>query len=209
MEIFAFGSLCRGEIDQSSDIDLLLIKNKDEKLNNLDIDKFSIYNRNRIEEIWNEGNPFSWHLFLESKQIFSTSGENIFKDLGKPKPYQNLENDLKKFSTLYYTSRDFLMNSSDSRDFELSMIFLAIRNFATCYSLGKLKQFNFSRKSAHHLGEDSIPVSKTTFKLLERSRILSTRGFGNLITDEELKEVFSELVIIDNWFDNLVKKSKI
>lgn len=209
MEIYAFGSICRGEIDNKSDIDLLLIKKKEEKLPEFDLDKFSIYNRNRIKEIWEEGNPFSWHLFSESKLIFSNNEENLMQDLGKPKAYKNLENDLNKFADLYKTSKEHLLNSSNSTDFELSMIFLAIRNFATCYSLGKLEQLNFSRRSALNLGEDSIHIPKSVFELLEKSRILSTRGLGKIVAQKELSQIISKLYLIDNWFINLLNKSKV
>ncbi|OYX26007.1 MAG: hypothetical protein B7Z06_06360, partial [Flavobacteriales bacterium 32-35-8] len=166
-----------------------------------------IYNRRRIEEIWKEGNPFSWHLFSESKLIFSTNGKNLMKDLGKPKSYQNLKTDLNKFADLYQTSKQSLLNSTNSTDFELSMIFLAIRNFATCYSLGILNWLNFSRRSALHLGEDSIRISKSSFELLEQSRILSTRGLGKVVSQQELNEIITELYLIDNWFINLLNKS--
>jgi len=209
MEIYAFGSICRGEVDKRSDVDLLLIKDKEEKLPEFDLDKFSIYNRNRIEEIWEEGNPFSWHLFSESKFIFSSNGKNLLQDLGKPKTYQNLENDLNKFADLYKTSKEHLLNSSNSTDFELSMIFLSIRNFATCYSLGKLEQLNFSRRSALNLGKESIHIPKSIFELLEKSRILSTRGLGKKITQKELSQIISKLYLIDNWFIKLLNKSKV
>ena len=44
------------------------------------------------------------------------------------------------------------------------MIFLSIRNFASCYSLGYLKQFEFSRDSALRLGKFSIDITEYTYK---------------------------------------------
>lgn len=58
------------------------------------------------------------------------------------------------------------------------MIFLSIRNFASCYSLGYLKQFEFSRDSALRLGKFSIDITEYTYKKLKQSRLLSSRGIG-------------------------------
>ena len=51
--IYIFGSVIRGEIDQYSDIDLLLIT--DESISNIDTNKYSVYTPNRIKELYIEG----------------------------------------------------------------------------------------------------------------------------------------------------------
>ena len=62
MYIYAFGSLCRGQVDLESDVDLLaIVDGHDDRF---DPSKFSIYSYNRVREIWQEGNPFAWHLSL-------------------------------------------------------------------------------------------------------------------------------------------------
>lgn len=53
--IYIFGSVVRGEIDQYSDTDLLLIT--DETLNFVDLEKYSLYTPTRIKEMYVEGNP--------------------------------------------------------------------------------------------------------------------------------------------------------
>ncbi|HFK5599129.1 TPA: nucleotidyltransferase domain-containing protein, partial [Elizabethkingia anophelis] len=62
MEIYAFGSVVRGDIDKFSDIDLLILKDINEELPEINKEQFSIYTYQRISELWKEGNPFSWHL---------------------------------------------------------------------------------------------------------------------------------------------------
>ena len=59
---YAFGSVCRGEIDPASDIDLLACLSTPNP--EIDPKKFSIYTYERIRELWHEGNPFAWHLYL-------------------------------------------------------------------------------------------------------------------------------------------------
>ena len=101
MYIYAFGSICRGEIDKLSDLDLLLIKDESNDIEQFDLEKFSIYSEERILGLWKEGNPFAWHLHLESKLIFSTNGNDYLKDLGNPTKYLNVQSDLDKFYKLY------------------------------------------------------------------------------------------------------------
>lgn len=207
MYIYLFGSLCRGEIDEFSDVDLLAITGSNEIYENqLDTQKFSIYKEKRLKELWTEGNPFAWHLFQESKLIYSDNKENIMESWGKPNPYINVESDLKKFSTLFYDSIKSLKDSEYSDIFDLSMLFLSIRNFASCYSLGALNEFNFSRKSALKLKPDKLKISDESFSILERARILSTRGSGKLITDLEKKIVTKEIDTISDWFQLILTK---
>jgi predicted nucleotidyltransferase len=74
MHIYAFGSLCRGEVSRNSDVDLLaLVDGFDERFNP---EIYSIYSYRRIEELWREGNPFAWHLSLESRLV-ACRGDNI------------------------------------------------------------------------------------------------------------------------------------
>lgn len=207
MYIYVFGSICRGEIDVFSDVDLLAITQSNEKKrNDLDTQLFSIYQEKRLIELWNEGNPFAWHLHLESKLVFSDNNEDIIRQMGEPKGYINLRNDLSKFSNLFYDSLNSLLNSNDSSIFDLSMIFLAIRNFASCYSLGHLKEPNFSRDSAFSIKYDALGISIECFNILERARILSTRGLGDLITSLEMKTVLEEIDTISKWFQLITKK---
>lgn len=205
MNLYVFGSFCRGEIDQFSDIDLLIIKNRNEDSTLYDLEKYSIYKKERIEDLWNEGNPFAWHLYKESKLIFSNEKINFLKQLGKPNDYFNMENDLRKFHKLFEDSYRSCLNSNDSLDFDFSMIFLAIRNFATCFSLGHLKQYNFSRNSSLNLDNYSIKISDDCYTILKNSRILSTRGIGNNLTELEHNKVLNEINKISNWFESINK----
>jgi len=207
MYIYAFGSVCRGEVDKYSDIDLLAIIEKNEKNEStFDAQKYSIYKEERIIELWNEGNPFAWHLFLESKLIYSDNKNDLLKKIGKPNEYLNVTKDLDKFYSLYKDSLRSLNETKSSYIFDLSMIFLAIRNFASCYSLGYLNDYQFSRKTAINLKNNKLKISNESFSILERARVLSTRGVGKLITDDEMKIVMSEIEIITSWFD-LIKNT--
>lgn len=209
MEIYAFGSIVRGEIDEYSDIDLLILKDLGEIIPKINKEQFSIYTFQRMTQLWEEGNPFSWHLFSESKCLFSEKSIPFLKSLGKPKPYSNLLNDLNKFHKLFLDSKHSIETNNNSVDFDLSMIFLSIRNFASCFSLDFLRIEEFSRDSALKIGQYSIQINLKTYNRLKESRILATRGIGERITVEELKTIMNEFYAIENWFNKLLKLVKI
>lgn len=204
MHIYAFGSIVRGEVNFDSDVDLIAVVEKHDS--RFDPSVYSIYSYNRLFDLWEEGNPFAWHLATESKMIFTSDGEDYIKSLGSPAKYKMVEADCYKFYNLFLSATSSITSNCKSSVFELSTIFLAIRNFATCYSLGKRDVFDFSRYSAKRLGVDSVPLQNDCFSVLERCRILSTRGTGSMITATEANMVLSNLHIIRRWMERLLYK---
>lgn len=204
MHLYAFGSVCRGEIDRGSDIDLLAIIDRDAP--ELDPSKFAIYSPSRIEELWCEGNPFAWHLATESKLLFSSVGDDLLMDLGNPSSYAQAARDCRRFQRLFFASRMALLEGTSSPVFELSTAFLAIRNFATCYALGCKSVCEFSRFSPRRLGDKSLAISDDAFAVLEKSRLLSTRAYGEIVVKEDVALVLHETEAISNWMDELLKE---
>lgn len=202
MHIYAFGSVCRGEIDAESDIDLLAIVDRYD--DRFDSSIYSIYSYNRLSELWGEGNPFSWHLANEAKIIYSSNGKDFIRDLKSPNEYRKCIEDCKKFYNLYCKAVESISSGGNSLVFEISTIFLAVRNFATCFLLGQHKVGNFSRRSARQMDEKSVQISNKTYKLLERSRILCIRGTGKMIQHNEIESSLDEILSIKQWMENLI-----
>lgn len=199
MHIYAFGSICRGEIDLGSDVDLLACV--DGPAEEIDNEKYSVYRYERIQALWKEGNPFAWHLHLESRLLFSPDGTDFLRDLGKPARYIANAEDCTKFQKLFDRSYLELRQSSNSATFHLSCIFLAIRNFATCHSLS-LGLPIFSRKSPLMV-QPALDIDPQAFSILTRARLLSTRGYGETITHEEVSTVIKAVAIIPCWMEAL------
>ncbi|UZD97637.1 nucleotidyltransferase domain-containing protein [Pseudomonas corrugata] len=199
MHIYAFGSICRGEIDLGSDVDLLACV--DGPAEQIDHEKYSVYRYERIQALWQEGNPFAWHLHLESKLLFSPDGTDFLSDLGKPARYIADVGDCTKFQKLFDRSYQELRQSSNSATFHLSCMFLAIRNFATCHSLS-LGHPIFSRKSPLMV-QPSLDIDPQAFSILTRARLLSTRGFGENITYEEVATATKAVAIVPRWMKAL------
>lgn len=207
MHIYVFGSICRGDIDADSDVDLLAIVEGEDRRFNPDV--YSIYSYSRISELWRQGNPFAWHLFLESKLVFSSDNENFIEKLGMPSAYTNAANDCDKFYRIFLRARDSIKKSNLCEVFDLSTIFLSIRNFATCYSLGFSDKPDFSRNSALNLGSKSIDISEEQYRLFEKARILSTRGTGDRISDEDIHLAVGCTDVINDWMDTLLNLPEI
>lgn len=197
MHIYIFGSLCRGEVSVDSDVDLLaLVGSRDSRLNK---DTFSIYSYDRITELWREGNAFAWHLSLESRFVYSDDGKDFLANLGNPSPYTSGAKDCLRFRELFESSAEAVAAGTPSLVFELSTMFLALRNHATCYSLAMLRTPCFGRHSAVQLGEKSLNVPTYLYRLLERARILSTRGTGEAIPDLDREVLRSDLDVCNDW----------
>ena len=206
MHIYAFGSVCRGEVDISSDIDMLAIVNGyDSRFNPSD---YSIYSYERIHDLWKQGNPFAWHLFLESKLVYSQDDIDHLRSIGEPSAYKTGIADCEKFREIFLSAKNSIENSDLTEIFDLSSVFLAVRNFATCYSLHSEINPDFSRNSARNLGAKSIPVDEPTYTSLERSRVLCTRGLGEILGRTEIDKAKSALSVIDSWMMDILKIMK-
>ena len=64
---------------------------------------------------------------------------------------------------------------------------------------------DFSRNSARNLGIHSIPVCDLTYQLLERARVLCTRGTGEILNADDIKKVKSQLGLIESWMREKIK----
>lgn len=203
MHIYAFGSLCRGEVDTDSDIDMLAITNSADP--RFDPNVFSIYSYRRMQFLWEQGNPFAWHLSIEARIIYASDGIDYLAELGSPARYKTPKTDCLKFKQIYERSYESLGTDRCSHIFELSTIFLAVRNFATCFSLGITNTPIFSRHSAKMLDKNSLNISEASYLLLERSRILCTRASGAMIQYEELDTHLAEIGKISQWMTKLLQ----
>jgi len=202
VHIYAFGSICRGEVDSFSDIYMLAIVNgRDDRFNPKD---YSIYSYTRIGELWEQGNPFAWHLFLESKLIYSSDNSDYLRSIGAPSAYKSGLADCNKFREIFLFAKKSIEGSNLTEVFDLSSVFLAIRNFATCYSLHTDVKPDFSRNSARNLGAHSIPIDNSTYELLERARVLSIRGVGELLGTYDVGKAKQSLNEIESWMNEKI-----
>jgi len=200
--LYAFGSICRGEIDEFSDVDLLACVQTQEQARLIDCRRFSVYTHDRVRALWTEGNPFAWHLHLESKLMFTSDDRDFLQELGVPRRYSKADEDCTKFMRLFEESVGSLRSASDSQVFHLSCIFLATRNFATCYSFTRGRPV-FSRLSPLRIATP-VPVASIVFDVLVRARVLSTRGLGAALTPIEVSIASQACSAIQEWMQSLL-----
>ena len=190
LHIYAFGSICRGEIGPGSDIDLLAITTGG--TNELSRSMFSIYSHSKIRRIWKEGNPFAWHLHLESTLIYGSDGNDFIGVLGSPEAYTKSREDCEQFLGIYRQAIASLCQDHASIIFDLSAAFLGLRNFCTCYLLGRGRP-DFSRGAALNLMNDNPPVDVQAYRVLERARLLCTRGYGVALSGTDIAQTVNML----------------
>lgn len=206
MHIYAFGSICRGDISVDSDVDLLaLVEGRDSRFCP---EKFSIYSYTRIKELWELGNAFAWHLSLESRLIYGADGIDFLESLGEPSEYTAGPEDCARFRDIFEESLQSVRSGTPSLVFELSTIFLALRNIATCYSLSKSEIPTFGRDAARRIGSRSLNISDEVYHLLMHARLLSTRGSGQGIRDVDLSVLMPELHKCRCWIDEISQEVK-
>lgn len=190
LHIYAFGSICRGEIASGSDVDLLAVSSGGS--NELSRSMFSIYSHSKIKTIWREGNPFAWHLHIESRLIHSSDCTDFIEGLGPPATYAKAREDCERFLGIYRQASDSLRHDHASAIFDLSAAFLGLRNFATCFLLGRGLP-DFSRGVALNLITDMPPGDLSAYRVLERARLLCTRGHGDMLLPEEIEGAIKAL----------------
>jgi predicted nucleotidyltransferase len=203
LHIYAFGSICRGDIAPGSDIDLLAIATS--VTNELSRSMFSIYSHSKIRRIWKEGNPFAWHLHLESKLIHSSDKTDFINALGPPAAYTKAREDSERFFEIYRQAAASLRSDHASAIFDLSAAFLGLRNFSTCYLLGQGHP-DFSRGAALNLMADKPPIDVQTYRILERARLLCTRGHGLALNSEDIAKAIDAFPRIEEWMLHFIEE---
>lgn len=209
-----FGSHARGEADLGSDIDILLVVENgylepcSEKFpRKADI---SVYSRDKLEQMFQEGHLFAWHLFLESVPYCSARSEAWFMSLGTPAEYREAREDITQFMGII---EDALasMESEDCYIYEAGILHLAMRNLGMILGYLHTGKPNFSRYSALQLPEKFAPsISAPEYEMLLACRRASTRAdtSGELPSYQQVGRLS---FAIRDWLDklNLICHSKV
>ncbi|MCW8336707.1 nucleotidyltransferase, partial [Vibrio paucivorans] len=136
----------------------------------------------------------------------SQDSSNFLSDLGSPSVYADGESDCVKFYEIFKSACDSINETELSRVFDLSTVFLAMRNFASCYSLAYLERPDFSRRSSINIGALSVPINREVFDVLESARILCTRGVGSSLTELQVYTAIKSLTQIECWMKSLIRR---
>jgi hypothetical protein len=172
-EIYVFGSLCRGDISATSDVDVLVIpfgRNKSEFPR-----EWSIYSPELLAEYFRKGRLFAWHLHLEAKCVFSPHEIAFLERLGPPAPYSTITDDIDELAILLQEALDELAAGTKNVIYELGIAYTAIRDLAMSASWSLLDAPCFAADAPFRLPL-AFPLSRFTFDQIRLARHASTRG---------------------------------
>lgn len=198
-EIYVFGSITRGDVTPTSDIDVLVVPLSEDR------SRFpagwSIYSPSLIEEYFRKGRLFAWHLHSEARCIYSPNAKPFLDTLGQPASYSTMEKDLDELESLLSEALAEIRAKTNSLVYELGIAYTAIRDIAMSASWALLDQPCFSR-NAPYLLPIQCPVPATAYHGAMLARHSSTRGFD---VDFDLDEISQELerAPLVNWVQSL------
>ncbi len=173
-EIYIFGSVPRGEVSPTSDVDILVIPLGQQQRENYP-DNWSVYSVEIMESYYRLGRLFAWHLHLEAKCLFSPTSDNTLARLCQPAPYATYREDIEDLETILKEALSEIRGGTDSLIFELGIVHTAIRDIAMSASGKLLGLPNFSRDSPFMLPIE-CPLSKDVYQAAMLARHSSTRG---------------------------------
>lgn len=172
-ELYVFGSVARGEVCPTSDIDILVLPfASDRSLFPVD---WSIYSPELVLEYFRKGRLFAWHLHLEARCIFSPNETSFLDALGAPAPYSTMTQDIDDLDKLLIEAIDEIGSGTNSLVYELGIAYTAIRDIAMSASWALLGAPCFSRRAPYELPVP-CPLPLIAYEDAMLARHSSTRG---------------------------------
>lgn len=187
-DLYIFGSVVRGEVSPTSDVDVLVIPlgNEPSQYPNA----WSVYSPATIKSYFEAGRLFAWHLHLEAKCIHSANPAPYLSLLGAPAPYSSAGKDIDELEGMLRDSLREMRNQTASVIYELGIAYTAIRDIAMAASWALLGKPCFSR-NAPFLLPRPCPVSRKAYAGAMLARHSSTRGSDH---DIEIEYIVQELM---------------
>lgn len=200
-ELYIFGSLARGEVSPTSDIDILVIPFTTNR--SLFPTEWSIYSPELVEEYFRKGRLFAWHLHLEARCIFTPNKISFLAALGAPAPYSTMAQDIRELERLLKEAIEEIKSGTNSLVYELGIVYTAIRDIAMSASWALLGAPCFSRLAPYELPV-SCPLPFMAYEDAMLARHSSTRGVEIRI---DLERTAQEVVRISwtQWVESLME----
>lgn len=116
-EIYAFGSVTRGDVSPTSDVDILVL---DDIPSTSSFPRdWSVYSKATVSEYYQAGRLFAWHLHLEAVLLHPSGAGSFLAKLGAPSRYATAADDIADLRVLLSTSLDEIRRGSPSQVYEL------------------------------------------------------------------------------------------
>ena len=185
-EIYLFGSVARGEQDEQSDVDILIVidncseedyikyKKNYASILQIPVSWISLYRIKKILKMYEKGSYFLWHLKKEGKMLYTKENElaKLFVTLPR---YRAMRNDIKEYQQILDDVKEERYNKYLCVEYELSVLASLVRN--TCIMLSYLNdRFDFSRNLVveYCIDKYKIDISLKEYKILYQYRSYET-----------------------------------
>lgn len=185
VNISIFGSWVRGDNDEHSDLDVLVtVKDGSGKTPDRVIANFvrpliggepsiSWYGVKKLRAMFEQGDLFAWHLFLESKSV------GPYPDLpsifGKPSTYVTAKADIIELRDILEQISGELQKAPRNAVFEMGILYVCARNIAMSASSKLCPTPHFGRYSPFALPLE-FPLSADEYDLTMACRMSGQRG---------------------------------
>ncbi len=183
-----FGSVARADSDVNSDLDVLAVLPSDRPLSSdlkCTVERLfdqnasiSWYSRRRIEEMFNEGHLFAWHLFNESLPLIP----DFIEGLGQPRNYEEAVADVESLIEILIPIPTQLDNCAGNAVYEAGLLFLCMRNIALSASWFSPTGLDFTRHSPFNTERTlgiNFPITRKDYDVLIKCRLSGQRGFSS------------------------------
>lgn len=212
---YIFGSVGRQDHDDLSDLDILAVVADgagmvDESLVIEAVPaeyrhlqpSISWYGGERLQEMFDNGELFAWHLHAQAKPLFDP--QCFLINLGTPRPYADAAADIASFVAIVDGVPAALDMEPRNSAFEAGLLFVCLRNIGMAATAVLDAAADFSRYSCMRIsGVSACPLTAEEFDILMQSRMASQRGLKPPVTatNRWVREVFGR---VRPWLDEVV-----
>ena len=172
-EIYAFGSVTRGDVSRTSDVDILVLDDIPAS-SNFPRD-WSVYSKATVSNYYEAGRLFAWHLHQEAVLLHPAGTSGFLSTLGAPSRYATATDDIADLRLLLSSSIDEIRRGSPNQIYELGLIYTALRDVAMSASWQLLGRPSFSRYAPYEV-TPPCPLPRPAYETAMKSRHASTRG---------------------------------
>ncbi len=200
-EIYIFGSLVRCEVDPGSDVDVLVIVGRKEKMRFPN--EWSVYSRARIKSLFGRGTLFAWHLYSEAVPIFTRKKMGFLEQLGRPVPYTGGYEEVLSLRSILDGAINELRWRTPTPTYELGLVVMACRDIAMAAIPTLQRRFAFTRMAPFLIKSPRFPIAKQTYNLLCECRRATTRGLKSPLSSDTLEKCLHRLPSLRRWAMNI------
>src|ERR1035437_2140277 len=116
-ELYIFGSLATGEVDDGSDVDVLAVVDGSQPSVKLPA-SWSVYSSTRLEDLFERGTLFAWHLYQSAIKVWPRERDGLIAELGPPAQYTGAREEIAALLSMAVDSFGELERGTPSVVFE-------------------------------------------------------------------------------------------